>query len=218
VGAALAAFLASAGAGASQPGSVTLSFSQFRNQNGVLVFVFRGAISSSAVGETVDLLVQDCGATGSRIAGGAQTRAGGGWEIQNPEPMPPWRSWPVYTGSTFRARWDGQLSDPVVWRAAAPISARKVPGERAWRVHIPDPAPSVVKLAGRVVELQRRVGGRWVRYQRTRLVHKASFTLGPYNNEARFDVPRRGLRLRGYMPGASALPCYLPAATRPWRS
>jgi hypothetical protein len=211
-------FLVAAGNGASEQSLVTLSFSQYRNVNGVLVSVFRGTISSGAAGETVDLLVQDCGARGSRIAGGTQTRAGGGWEIQNPEATPPWRSWPFYSGSTFRARWHGQLSEPVEYRLAAPVFARKVPGKHSWRVHVSDPAASTMKMAGKTVELQRRVGQRWIRYQRARLVHKASFTLGPYNNEAVFEVPRRGLRLRGFLPRASALPCYLPAATEPWRS
>jgi hypothetical protein len=73
-------------------------------------------------------------------------------------------------------------------------------------------------MAGRIVELQRRTGSAWVRYRTARLVHKASFDRGPYNNEAVFNVPARNLRLRAYLPRASALPCWLPAATAPWRS
>ena len=73
-------------------------------------------------------------------------------------------------------------------------------------------------MAGEVVELQRRVGTRWVRHRQARLVRKASFDLGAFNHQAVFEVATRGLRLRGFLPRKSALPCYRPAVTEPWRT
>ncbi|CAN5180920.1 hypothetical protein BH09ACT13_BH09ACT13_03520 [soil metagenome] len=203
--------------GSAAPGAdtVTLVFSQYRNVNGVLVLVFSGTVSSGAAGEEVEVVGQDCGGQGFRLIGGTQTRAGGGWQVQNPEQMPPWRWAPADSGMTFRARWKGQLSDPVVWRLPAVIGASKVPGRRAWKVFV---SPSRGTLDGRIVELQRQVGRRRVRYRRARLVHKASYDRGPFNHEAVFAVAARGLKLRAFLPAKSAAPCYLAGATEPWRT
>lgn len=196
--------------------AVTLSLSQYRNENGVGVLVFSGTVSSGSVGQTVELVGRDCGGRGYRILSETQTRAGGGWRIENPESTPPWRSFSWRSGMTFRARWGDELSEPIALRLPAGIGASKIAGRRAWRVFVS--SSPLVPMAGRLVELQRSVGTSWVRFQRKRLVHKASFTLGPYNNEAVFPVERRGLRLRAFLPRASALPCFLPAASDPWHS
>lgn len=205
-----------AGAAFAGPDAVTLTMSQYRDVNGVGVLVFSGAISSGAAGETVELLGQDCGARGSRLLMGADTRQGGRWQLENPEHVAPYRSFSWTSGITFRARWKDELSDPVVLRLPGPIGASKVAGRSAWRVSVSSTA--LVKMAGKTVELQRQVSRRWVRFKTAKLKHKASFTLGPYNNEAVFAVKERGLRLRAYLPRASALPCFLPAASEPWRS
>jgi hypothetical protein len=199
-----------------QSDAVTLSLSQYRDVNGVRTLVFSGAIASGAAGQTVELLGRDCGAEGLRLLGGAQTRDGGRWQLENPEHDAPYRTFRWSSGIAFRARWKEQLSDPVVLRFPAGISATKVPGRRAWRVSVPS-SPQA-DMAGKIVELQRRAGSGWVRYRRAKLVHRASFERGPYNNEAVFPVEARGLRLRAFLPRASALPCFLPAATDSWRS
>jgi len=50
------------------------------------------------------------------------------------------------------------------------------------------------------------------------LTLKPSLRYGAFNHEAEFSVSRRGLRLRGFLPARGAAPCWLPAATEPWRS
>jgi hypothetical protein len=164
----------------------------------------------------VELLGQDCGGSHSRLLGGAVTKPGGRWQFENPEHVAPYRTFPWASGITFRASWRDRLSDPIVLRLPAGISATKVEGRRAWRVSVP--STSQVNMAGRIVELQRRAGSGWERYGRAKLVHRASFELGPYNNQAVFPIETRGLRLRAFLPRASALPCFLPAATLSWRT
>ncbi len=212
----LVALVAAPVAALAQSGGVTLSLDQYRDVNGVRTLVFSGVVSSGAVGETVELLGQDCGGRGSRLLGGAETRQGGRWQLENPEHVAPYRTFAWASGLAFRARWRDRISDPVVLRLPAGISATKVAGRRAWRVSVP--STSQVKMAGKIVELQRRVGSGWTRYRRAELIHRASFERGPYNNEAVFPVDARGLRLRAFLPRASALPCFLPAATPSWRS
>jgi hypothetical protein len=215
--AALAVVLFTAGGVAlAQSGAVTLVLSQYRDVNGVRTLVFSGVIPNGAAGETVELVGQDCGASGYRLLGGGVTRPGGRWQLENPEHVAPYRTFGWSSGITFRARWNDRLSDPVVLRLPAGISATKVEGRRAWRVSVP--SSSQVRMAGKTVELQRRIGSGWVRYRRAKLVHRASFERGPYNNEAVFPVEARGLRLRAFLPQASALPCFLSAATPSWRS
>jgi hypothetical protein len=218
LGALLVLLLAGATSVLAQAGGVTMSLSQYRNVNGVRVLVFSGAVASGAPGETVEVVGQDCGRRGYRLIGSAETRSGGGYQIQNPSAVPPYRWNPVGSGMTFRARWKDQLSDPVVFRIPASIWTRKAPGRRAaWEVHV-IPESSGASMAGKVVELQRRAGSRWVRYRSGRLVHKASFDLGAYNHQAVFEVPTRGLTLRAFLPRKSALPCYQPAASPPWHT
>lgn len=215
--AALAFGLLATAAGASAQGdTLSLVLSQYRDVNGVGVLVFSGTVSSGQAGELVELLGQDCGSKGSRVLIGTQTREGGRWQVENPEHVAPYRTFSWRSGISFRARSGEQLSNPVVLRLPASIGSAQVKGRRAWRVSVQSSA--LVKMAGKTVELQRRIGGRWARFKSARLVHKASFTLGPYNNEAVFPVRERGLRLRAYLPRASALPCFLPAATPAWRT
>lgn len=203
---------------ASRADGVTMVFSQYRNANGVLVLLFSGTVASSAPGETVDLLERSCGQRDYRLTWSTQTRAGGGWQVQNPEQDAPWRSTRVDSGTTFRARWNGHFSDPYLWRLPAPIGAIKIPGRRAWRVLVSPPWLANVSMKGKIVELQRWSGRRWVRYRRARLAHKPSYDYGAFNHEAVFAVSKRGLRLRAFLPARSAAPCYLAGATQPWRS
>nr|MBA2641691.1 hypothetical protein [Actinomycetota bacterium] len=77
----------SPGSAASGADTVTLLFSQYRNVNGVLVLVFSGTVSNGTAGEEVEVVGQDCGVQGFRLIGGTRTRAGGGWQVQNPEQM-----------------------------------------------------------------------------------------------------------------------------------
>jgi hypothetical protein len=207
-----------AGRAAFGPQLVTLNVGHYRNANGVLVTVFSGTISSNASGETVDVLGQDCGVKGSRLISGTHTSAGGGWRVENPLPGPPWSYAQVASGITYRARWNDQLSEPEVYRTAAPLNAKKV-GRHAWRVYTSPPPPGSVSMKGKRVELQRLTGGSWRTIQRKPLLYKPRYFYGgAFNHEVVFKVAQRGWRLRAVLPAQSAAPCYLAATTPEWRS
>jgi hypothetical protein len=196
---------------------VSIALSQYRNANGVNVLVFVGTVSSSAAGETVDVLGQDCGTRGYRLIQGTSTRPGGAWRATNPQEESPWRYTPVTSGATFKARWNNQESGTVIWRAKAPFGATKLKSRRAWRVWT-IPASAFVSMKGKPVLLQRLRGGSWATIQRKKLAHKPSFTKGAFNHEAVFEIPRRGWTVRAVLPAKSAAPCYLASVTEQWRT
>jgi hypothetical protein len=199
--------------------SVTLNVSQHRNANGVLTHLFQGTISSRAGGEYVEILGRYCGATGDRLITGTQTRGGGAWRIENPNSEPPYNWTAVYSGTTFRARWDRTYSEPYTWLLPAQPRVAKVSGSRVWVAHVTPATPTgQVPLRGKTIELQRSAAGGWVTIQRARLAYKPSLRWGSFNYEARFRVLTRGLRLRAFLPAASAAPCYLPGASATFRS
>jgi len=205
------------GDAAARAENVTLGLRDFRSANGVRVHVFTGVVSSPEPRQDVEIVGQDCGLSGYRLISAAQTTAGGAFQAENPQQSPPWASTPYSSGITFRARWNGHLSNPIQYRLPAYPYAIKVPGRAAWKVHF-GPQELRVPLAGKVVELQRFSGGRWARIQTARLELRPSLRWGPFNHEAVFTAPRRGLKLRGFLPGRSAAPCYSAGATEPWRS
>lgn len=204
------------GDAAARAENVTLGLRDFRNANGVRVLVFTGVVSSPEPRQDVEIVGQDCGLSGYRLIAATETTTGGAFQAENPGQSPPYASTPLTSGMTFRARWNGNLSNPVQYRLPAYPFAVKIPGA-AWKVHF-GPQELRVPLAGKVVELQRFSGGRWVRIQTARLKLRPSLRWGPFNHEAVFSVPRRGLRLRGFLPEGSAAPCYSAGATEPWRS
>jgi hypothetical protein len=222
----LAAVLATAVGGdeqssaATQADEVTMHVGQrFQPANpDARILVFSGSVSTSADGEVVDVLGRDCGQRDYRLIQSAQTRPGGGWSVEHFVNAPPWNRSRVESGTTFRARWKNASSATYLWRVPAELTALKVRGRRAWRVAVSPPSLSNLSMKGKLVVLQRRSGGRWVRYRVARLVYKPSLTLGALNHEAVFAVPKRGLRLRALLPAKSAAPCYLASATLAWRS
>ncbi|MEJ7793132.1 MAG: hypothetical protein WKF65_14270 [Gaiellaceae bacterium] len=161
----------------------------------MLVHVFSGAVSDPEPGQDVEIVGEDCGVRGSRLIAATKTTAGGAFQADNQDSSTPWSS-----GITYRARWKGNLSAPVQYRLpAVPVYAVKVRKRVAWRVHF-SPQALTVRYAGKPVELQRFSNGEWVRFQASRLTLKPSLRYGAFNHEAEFSVPRRGLRLRGYLP------------------
>jgi len=216
---AIVVLLACATSASSQGDAVTMVVTEYRDvSSGLLVHRFSGVAGGGAAGEVVDIVGRDCGSKPGDIRLIAQTltRAGGGYQVENPEQVYPYRAVRVDSGIEFRARWKGQLSDPYVWRKQAFLAVTKVPKRRAWKVHALPPN-AFVSMQGKVVELQRNIAGRWVRYRRAKLVRKPN-GFGALNHEARFNVPKRGLRLRAVLPTPSALPCFLKTVTPPWRS
>ena len=198
--------------------TVTLDVGQYLDKTrpvNQLTLVFSGTISSRAAGEYVEVLGRDCGARADRLVSGTQTGGGGGWKVEDPDSTtypPRWN--PVYSGTTFRARWQGEYSAPVLWRLPAQPRVTRIPRSRVWVVHMAPAAPTGgVGFQGKTVVLQRLSPGGWVRIRSARLVREQ-----PYNYEARFKIPTRGLRLRAYLPAQSAAPCYLPGGSASWRS
>jgi hypothetical protein len=149
--------------------------------------------------------------------GETQTTVGGGWRLQNPpdngiQPAFTWES-----GATFRARWNGRLSNPVTLRLPAQMWVKKV-GRRAWKVHVFAGRLGSVAFAGKTIQLQRADGSGWATIQRSQLVHRPTFNLGAGNYEAVFRTRKRWVRLRAFLPAASAAPCHLATASLPWRT
>jgi hypothetical protein len=199
--------------------TVTLQVSQFRNPNRVLTHLFQGTISSRQAGQYVEILGRDCGARHDRLISGTQTSAGGAYRVTNPMDEFPWSYTAVYSGTTFRARWDGQYSEPVTWRVPVEPRVARISGTRTWVAHVTPATPTgQVGFQGKPVELQRLTPSGWVLVRTARLVRKASLRWGPFNYQASFTVPTRGLRLRVHLPERSAAPCYLPGGSEPWRS
>jgi hypothetical protein len=218
VGALLAALgLAGWSGAATHADSVSLALRTYRDQGGNFVMVWHGEVSSGAGGEEVEILGHDCLMPGYRLFFAAKTTPGGSYEVQNPPLTPTLTYVEIHSGMTFRARWRGQLSAPVVWRTPTVPEVKRISARR-WKVRV-NPYPVYMNLSGKFVELQRLRSGRWVRYQRTRLVRKPNFEYnGATNHVAVFDVPARGLRLRAFLPTKSVAPCFFGGPSIPWTS
>jgi hypothetical protein len=207
-------------AAASSQADVTLAMRQYTNENKIRVFVWHGQIASGAAGEEVEVLGRDCLTKNFRLYAGTQSNPGGGYEVESAQRTTPYNIVDVNSGTTFRARWRGRLSNPILHRE--PLNSfwvdrvPKKPG--AWKVNV-NPVPIYMSLKGRFVELQRKRAGKWEPFQRAKLVHKPNYDYGGATNyEAVFTVSTRGLTLRGRIPAKTAAPCYLPFTTKPWRS
>jgi hypothetical protein len=199
--------------------TVTLNVSQFVNANKLRAFAFQGTISSRQGGEYVEVLGRDCGARGERLIAGTQTTGGGSWRVENPLTDAPYTYVAVYSGTTFRARWNGNYSPPTEWRLPAQPRVARISGTRTWVAHVMPATPwGRVGFQGKAIELQRLTPGGWVRVRTARLAKKPSLTWGAFNYQASFTVPTRRLRLRAYLPAASAAPCFLPGASTTFRS
>jgi hypothetical protein len=171
------------------------------NRGGCHRLRFAGTISSGVAGEYVSVLYQRCGSSGLGTSlVGAQTKERGAWDT----------FWGVRSG-TFRARWGNSLSDPVRFRDSVWISVTKLSGF-SHRVSVSGDQD----MKGRIIELQRLVGGQWRLFRRARLVDDR-ITYG-VNSTATFAVRKRGLVLRAFVPAKSAAPCYLPTASEQWTS
>jgi hypothetical protein len=199
---------------------VTLSVSTYKNANGVTATLFTGAVASAAPGQIVEIEGRDCGGQGFRSISSARTRPGGGFEADNPEREFPFRYSQWDSGMTFRARWNGQLSNLFVLRLPAPLNVTKVKGKkRAWRVHVTPPMPGTVSMKGKVVQLQRLRDRTWKTIARRPLIYKPRLVFnGSFNHEVVFQIPRRGWQLRAILPAKHAAPCYATGTSPQWRS
>jgi hypothetical protein len=158
---------------------------------------FSGTIASDAANEYVAVLRQPCGSGSPTAIAGASTRAGGVWEAE-----PVMGARPESDSSTYRARWNGRLSEPLVFRGKLTTWLTKLGGGR-YRVLV----STQQNMKGRPVELQRLVGGQWKRVRTARLA--------PFRRDfaATFTVRGHLLTLRAFVPARSAAPCYAATAS-----
>ena len=170
-----------------------------QNRGGCEKLRFSGTISGGAANQYVSVLHQSCGggAPGTSLVG-AQTQAGGSWEAEwSPSP------------GIYRASWEASTSAPVRLRDSVPLYLTKL-SAFSHRVGV----TGTQSMKGRVVELQRLVAGQWRFVRRARfVVDRSSYGV---NSSATFTVRRRGLILRAFVPGKSALPCYVATASETW--
>jgi hypothetical protein len=207
-----ASLLAVGAVGASAADSVSMAVRQYVNANKVRVLAFSGQISNGAGGELVTLVGKEC-TGGLRQLAAAQTGAGGVWQVATPSPQQTYVE--IFSGTSIRAHWKEAESAPYHYRVGLipyPLEHKK--GLVTVRVN---PSPLNLKLAGKKVALQRFRSGSWHPYQQTKLKYRPTLEAGAYNHEAVFKV-KRGLKLRALVPTATARPCYLAGASKPFTS
>ena len=202
------AILVAASAAASAKSRITI-----RVASTEFPIVLTGSVAGAARGQRVDILAKECGRERRfRVVDDTRTTSSGFWRWENAYQPDQYNRYPfVYTPAYFRARSGRSLSSSVLVRE---------PLFLGWRGHTPGSSPSVARIevssadpriAGRVIELQRRDAlGRWTTIRRTRIRRVGS------RLEASFRVPLGGVTLRAYAPARTAAPCFLAAASRPW--
>jgi hypothetical protein len=213
--AAVAALCLAGTTAATSANSVTMSVRQYVNANKLRVLAFSGQISSTAADELVTLLGTPCTGGGVRQLAAAQTMDGGAWQVETPSPQQTFVE--IDSGTSIRAHWRDADSQPYLYRLGLipyPLEFKK--GVVTVRVN---PSPLNLKLAGKKVALQRFSANTWQPYQTGRLKYKPTLDAygGAYNHEAVFKV-KRGLKLRALVPTATARPCFLAGASKPFKS
>ena len=174
--------------------------------NGPRQVVLSGTIASGDAGQPILVSIKGCGPANRswrplisfETGESTRTTAGGAWRWVYPDPR---LDEPLY----FRAAWGLSQSRALLVRV--PLHARSRLRGRTLRVVV-ETEFTGQSLAGRTVELQRRVGGRWARVAATRLRRA-----GDHAYSATFLARVRGQKLRAFVPAATAAPCYLATAT-----
>jgi hypothetical protein len=201
--------LAGVGSGATQ--LVTLTFARFySNVCNCWSAKASGQVSSGAADQEIVILKQNCGRSFGTAAASARTRAGGFYETEITLIPFPGSNYSVI----YRARWNGELSAPVLIRGKLEVSSRRLrDGGRPVVVATSNLNP--VNLRGKQVLLQRQVGNDWTRVASARLApHPVTY----YTFVATFPQQRRGWKLRALVPAKSALPCFVASTSKPWTS
>jgi hypothetical protein len=165
---------------------------------------FSGTIPSAAANEYVAVLQQKCGSGSATAIAGATTQPGGSWQA---EPIGPIAR-PGQDSSTYRARWNGRLSDPLTFRAEVPLSLTALAGGR-YRVNVSTSATGQ-SMNGRRIELQRLVAGRWTFARRATLRGRR----GTFTTTVTARARNQSFRL--FVPARSAAPCYLATTSEPF--
>jgi hypothetical protein len=180
--------------------------SSFGGPNGARQLVLSGRIASGAPGQPILVSIKACGPAnrewrpliGFETGESTRTTAGGAWRWVYPDPR---LDEPLY----FRAAWGLAYSRALLVRVPLHVRAKVRSG--TVRV-IAETEFSGQSLAGRTVELQRRIGDRWVRIRAAALQRAGSHTY-----TASFRIGTRRQTLRAFVPAPAAAPCYLATAT-----
>jgi hypothetical protein len=208
IGAALIAAVAAATYAVASPAApaqdVTLRLERFYdNACRCYKLRFYGTIPSGATNEYVAVLQQKCGSGSATAIAGATTGQGGIWEA---EPVTGPRA--ESDSSTYRARWNGRLSEPLVFRGELQLWLTPLARGRH-RVNV-STSTTGQSMKGRIVELQRLVRARWRPVQRARLRGAGgTFT-------ATVTARARNQSFRVFVPARSAAPCYVATQSQPF--
>lgn len=165
-----------------------------------------GAIDRRAAGERVDIQARECGQRFFRGVAGTTTREDGSWSLEYA---------PGIT-ATLRAVWNGVASPPVVVRAQATVDLSRRGTSPRYSVSVRGQA----QFWRRLVEIQRRVGGRWRTVRTVTLTETYSYPGVSWMVSAadfRASFPE-GSTLRAVLPASQAKPCYLAGVSRTLRT
>ena len=164
-----------------------------------------GAVSSRRNGESLTLQAKPCGSSSFRNLFVFRTGPGGRWS----------REYSPGVNSVLRVRWGNAFSRPITLRQAPLLQLDETtPGE--FEVG----AGSLGMMWRKRVEIQRRIGGRWVRVRSVVLTetyaspgHSGVWTDAKF----RLSVPRE-TALRAVLTAAQAKPCYVGSVSNPIRT
>jgi hypothetical protein len=204
-----AGFVVPSGGAQSSP-SVTLGVVRYYDSgNRLYRFRFSGSTSSRSAGEYVTVMQQKCGYSFATAIAGAQTRAGGFWDVETS-----FAPRPEFDTNTYFARWGSARSRAVAFRGKLLVTAINV-GKGRIRVTVWRGGDALQDMRGRQVVLQRLVAGRWTRIGARRLrVDREAFS----GYVATFTVRARGWTLRAFVPARNARPCFNQSASERVRS
>ena len=160
--------------------------------------VLAGAIPSKRAGEEVAILSQPCRFTEPAEIGKVTTKAGGAFRFRV-QPM---------LNTRFRVRWNKSVSG-ALGVGVRPLVELKRLAQGRYRVAVTTTNP--VFLNGKLVELQRSAGGRWVTVKRAPLAKASPETAITVISAATISARTTGL-LRARLPAAQA-ECYLGATS-----
>lgn len=191
--------------------SVTLNFVRFyANVCNCYKATVSGQIASSAAGEEVVILKQNCGRSFGTSDAVAYTIEGGHYQTE--VSFVPHEDG-IYS-AIYRARWRGQLSAPVIIRGQLTVKTRRLPAGRR-QIVVSTLSANPVNLKGRAVVLHRKTGDGWTRVASARLApHPRLY----YTFVATFPAQRRGWTLRALVPAKSAAPCFRASVSQEWMS
>ncbi len=165
--------------------------------NRITRFRFSGTVANGRANEYVAVLQRPCGSPNTTAVAGATTRTGGSWDAE-----PAGSAW-IGGSAAYWARWEGRLSEPVVYRAPVPVSLTAL-SPSSYRVTINTTTQS---MRGKRIELQRLSGGSWKRAS----VATLRGSSGRFTTTV--ATTGRNVTYRIHVPVVAARPCHAATST-----